>query len=82
MGVTELVLSYDHLKIKSGLFLTAYIVTMVTITCLPVIRLLFIPIIAVSTDKEWCNDPSNYTCWEVVQTVVSHLEIFTSASEL
>ena len=52
--------SYNHLKVKLGVFLTGYIVAMViyyfekmTIASLPMFRHFFDSIIAASTDKEW-----------------------------
>ena len=60
MGVTELVLSYRHLKLKLAVFLTGYTVAMVTgyvkkifMTCLPMFGHSFGTIVIVSTDTVW-----------------------------
>ena len=60
MGLTELILSYRHLKLTLGVFLTGYTVATVTVyvkkilftkTCLPKFGRSFGTIIVVSTDK-------------------------------
>ena len=60
MGVTELILSYERLKLKLRMLLAGHIVAMVTCcvkkiipTCLPVIGQFFDTMIVASIDKEW-----------------------------
>ena len=60
MGSPSSFFSYNHLKVKLGVFLTGHTVAMVTYydekmatTCLSMFRHLFDSIVAVSTDKGW-----------------------------
>jgi len=59
MRVTEPFLSYKHLKLKLGVFLSGHTVAMVTyfvkkiITCSPMIGQFFDTMIVASSDEEW-----------------------------
>ena len=60
MGSLSSFFGYNHLKVKLGVFLTGYTVSIVTYyvekmtkTCLSMSRHLFDSIVTVSTDKVW-----------------------------
>ena len=47
-----------------------------TKTSPPMTGHLFDTIIVVSTDKEFCIDPSKRRCWKLLETVVSYLKLY------
>ena len=63
--------------------MVTYCVTKVIPTCSPVIGQFFDTMIAASIDKEWLsgyNDTSKSKSWNVLETVLSHLEEIQNGS--